>query len=286
MSTIAVKIVSSVNLGGAHKLHANYKMEIVMDGQGWVLYRRFSAFENLHRNLVSNYGEEKVKQLGLVFPEKYYTGSIAGTLKYIVDIRTVQLQQYIDKLLSVEGTTSISSVGLFFDFENKGVSGLQVQLGQSKILKETFAQTKYVKNYLGVWGASFVVLLKSGSIVVLPSMYDNVSKAEVNMMLGNNAATIVPTAAHNMVTITENATGHRLMISFSTPAEAAFWIRTLSDFSVSTSVAQDTRANTQETNRRNAALTAEQNSRRQPTEVVRAAGTGNTVDELSAAFGI
>ncbi len=171
MSTPNVKVIGSINLGSVHRIHADYKLEVSLNEQSWILYRRYSAFENLHRSLITTYGEEKVKQLNLEFPEKLYTGSIAGSMKFIVDKRITQLQQYIDKLLSIDGTSSISAVMVFFDIQNKGLSGLQVQLGGNKVLKETFAHTKLIKNYVGAWGTSFIALLSSGSIVVLGSMY-------------------------------------------------------------------------------------------------------------------
>ncbi len=79
------------------------------------------------------------------------------------------------------------------------------------------------------------------------------------------------------------------MISFSTAAEAAFWIRSLSDFSVSTTMAGDTRdtVRSQEAaNQRISARAAADAKARQKPNDLRAAGTGNTVDELSAQFGI
>lgn len=285
MPVIEAKIVGSVNLGGVLSLHVDYKVDVKVDGTSWSVYRRYSAFENLHKNLTANYGEDKMKELNLLFPEKSYSGSIVGTFKSYVAQRTQQLQNYLNTLLGIEGTGDIAAVGVFFDLENKGISGMQIQLGPQKILKESFARTKFIKNYVGTWTTSFVVVLTSGNVVVLPSMYDNTSKAECNINIAKGSASVVPTARNNSITITEIATGYRLKIAFSNSAESAFWIRTLSDFSVSTSVAADTRTASEKA-QQTAAAEKRASAKNQPVEHLRDKGTGNTVDELSAAYGI
>lgn len=285
MPVIDAKIVGSVNLGNVLNLHVDYKVDVKVEGTAWSIYRRYSAFENLHKSLTTNYGEEKMKELNLLFPEKSYSGSIVGTFKSYVTQRTQQLQNYLNTLLAIEGTGDIAAVGVFFDLENKGISGMQIQLGPQKILKESFARTKFIKNLVGAWTTSFVVVLTSGNIVVLPSMYDNTSKAECNINISKGAASVVPHARNNTITITELATGHRLKIAFSTSAESAFWIRTLSDFSVSTSVASDTRSANEQA-KQSAIAEKRASVKNQPVEHLHDKGTGNTVDELSAAYGI
>ncbi len=286
MSRLNAKIVGSINIGGALNVHADYKVEIIWNGSAWCIYRRYSTFEGLHASLVSNYGADKVKALNLNFPDKSYSGSTMGSLQYFVEKRIVLLQQYLDTLLAIDGTIEISAVKVFFDLNNKGLSGLQVQLGGNKILKETFARTKLIKNLLGTYGTSFVALLKSGSVVVMQSMYDNLSNAEININITGGSAIVIPKAKDNVVHITERATGNRLFISFSTPAEAAYWIRAISDFSVSTSVGTDARVEAESRRKQQEAERRNPRSNTAPTEHLKAAGTGNTVDELSAAFGI
>ncbi len=274
MSSIDAKVIGHINL--IHKTH--YKIEIMYNGYQWFLYRRFSDFDTLHKNILKSFTLEQLKLSPITFPDK----ALASTFKFIIDKRIIELNEYIKKILSYENMDSNEYITTFFDVENKGVSGLQVQYGENKIAKETFAKTKCNKTYHLLWTTNFIVLLKTGELLILNSIYDNTSKAEMNLIVSD--CTITPKARNNSIIITDkNKEGFKLIISFSNAQEVAYWIRALSDFSVSTTVQADTKSHNEVMKRKSQTQAAEQHAahRQANVEHIHAKGTGNTVDQLS-----
>lgn len=187
MSGVTVKIIGHLQWGKGVSYHTVYKLLVNKDGTEHIVYRRYSEFILLQQeldNIIEN--EEMVKQLNDLLPEKVIGGSFSGTVAPVIKSRMKSLDQYLSVLFTVDEIEINNIVITFFDFNNKGVSGIALQVGQSKILRETFAETKLCWNSIGLWGTNFVVLLNTGTLLVLKSIYDNTSSAKINMSLINN----------------------------------------------------------------------------------------------------
>lgn len=285
---ITIKILGTINVGSGTQFHTEYKLDITINDKRWILYRRYSAFEDLHTKLLVDPGEEIMT---VSFPEKIYVGSYFSTVKQITADRHSKLQQYLDAIIIVEEITDSKAFSDFLDCDHLGLSGVIKELGAERVLKEGFIRTRITKNLpgiLGVWSTNFVVLLSSGSIVVVNSVYDDSSKAICRMALVNGQTTVTPTATNNMIAIESKLDKTKLCFCFSTPEESVFWLRKISDFVLNTAYTEDylkKEAQTKQSEHTRAQrekevyVTSKQ-------EHIHAKGTGRTNDDLSAMVGI
>lgn len=308
-TSIELKLIDSFNVGGGLDYHTDYKLSVTKDGEMWNVYRRYSSFEGLHKMLIEALGEERILELGLVFPDKAFLGSSFGTFRSVVEERIKNLRIYLNSLMAISEIADNRILHIFLDCDNKGISGMQVELGASKILKESFVKTKIFQKF-GFWCIRFVVLLRTGTLLVLNSMYDGLAKPLVRIELTNTRDVIViPRAADNGISISSKSSGRRIMLSFSGAAEAAFWIRSISELSTTMDYVLPTEKQTkprsftssQDRNSNNinsrhsstsfSSVTGFRTAKAAepslvPAKQIRAAGTGNTEDELSTMFGI
>lgn len=285
---ISVKVARSINVGSGISYHTDYLLEISINGKIWSLYRRFSAFEDFHKKLLVEIGPEI--PFGVKFPEKIYVGSYFGTLNLVTSDRITALQQYLDAVIIVEDAVDSRSLSDFLDCDHLGLSGMTRELGADRVLKEAFVCTRISKNLpevLGLWCTRFVVLLSSGSVVVLNSVYDDSVKAITRLALVNGQTTVTPIAAGNVITIASSLDKSKISLSFPTQADSVFWLRKLSDFVLNTEFSADHQKNVDATKQQEAAERARQQQlAAQNQEHIHAQGTGNTTDDLSAMLGI
>lgn len=285
---ISVKIVRSINVGSGLSYHTDYQLEVTVNEKKWGLYRRFSAFEDLHRKLLVELGGETV--FTVKFPDKYFVGSYIGTFSVLTTERSGSLQQYLDAILIIEDAVDSAPLTQFLDCDHLGLSGVHKELGSERILKESFVTTRVTKNIpdmLGLWCLRFVVLLSSGSLVVLNSVYDDSSKAIARMALVNGQTTVTPQASGNVIVIGSNLDKTKISLSFLTQAESVFWLRKLSDFVLNTEFSTDQRRSVETQKQQSAAARLRQEQQAaQHQEHIRAKGTGHTEDNLSTLLGI
>jgi len=317
MSSVTVKVVSSVNIGGGLRYHSEFVLEVtdhLQQGATWTLYRRYSAFESLHYRVFQLLGEERLKEIGLQFPEKVHAGSILGTLKAITDERVNQLQQYIDVLVNVVEMEEILRnervLPAFLDFDHRGISGAEIELGRDKILQQGYMQVRLSRKFafLGLWSVQYVVLLNTGYLVVLHSMYDRVSTSSVlSQPIATGKCLVVPKAADNTIVVTSLENTSILTLAFNSPQESVFWIRALSNFcntteaptAVSSNSNRSGNNNASSSNTRSSSTTISRatasnsntnennrNTSNSHVENVHAAGTGHTQDDLSNLLGV
>lgn len=294
--SIGAEIKGIFNFGGGLTYHTEYQIQVRYHDQSWLIYRRFSDFANLHKHFVALAGgEEQFAAKDIPFPEKSYLGSILSTDKSVTEQRKVELQKFLTSSFEISDYYEDAEVAKFLDVENKGVSGIQREFGADKILKETFCKVKIIKQLFSVvWSLYFVVLLKDGTLYVLQSMYDESSKALMVWSLNNVGVQVIPKAQNNTISISSTAHGQKLKLSLASAMEGAFWIRSLSDFATSTNFQQVASASPPPVTKAPSHLSSgsskssAQKMQQQPATVenVYARGTGNTVDELSAEFGI
>lgn len=155
MTDFIVKFVGFINL--CDKTH--FRMEVEdHNNNRWSIYRRYSEFYALNIKINALLGAPKVKTLGLNFPDK----TLGSTWKPVIDSRMVSLNTWLQLVLSLDEFSGNDDISSFLDSENKGISGLQKQYGQQKIVKESFAKTKYNKPFLFPAATNFIILLKTG----------------------------------------------------------------------------------------------------------------------------
>jgi hypothetical protein len=203
----------------------------------------------------------------------------------------VKLQQYLDSILIMEDIVESRPMTMFLDCDNLGLSGMVKELGAERVVREAFVETRITRNLpaaLGLWCNRFVVILSSGSIVVLNSVYDDSNKALLRMALVNGQTTVVPQASGNVIHITTTLDKTKLSLSFPTAADSVFWLRKLSDFVLNTQFAEDHQRGVADAKKQAAAKDkADREAHFTANTVhVRAKGTGQTEDELSATLGI
>lgn len=282
-------------MGGGFNAHTDYQIKVVQtttvneagssnDSQHWTVYRRYSNFQDLHSKLVNVFGQSSLDQMRLSLPEKSYTGSFLATSKVIVQSRKELLQDYLNSLMVAEPLTNNILINHFLDTENKGASGLCRQFGSAKIMKETFAKTCIFKSIEGLGWLRYVVLLRDGKLAVLRSKYDDMKDAQLLFDLTQGQIIMKPQSDRNGVLLISKST-KKLSISFDSNAESAFWIRTLADFCSTLDMPEKMRPPKIKT-QTNVTTTNNSSQSNSPVEEYRAAGTGNTEDDLSTQLGI
>ena len=131
------------------------------------------------------------------------------------------------------------------------------------------------------------MLLSSGSLIVLNSVYDDSSKAIVRMALVNGQTTVTPQTSGNVIVIGSNLDKTKISLSFPTQEESVFWLRKLSDFVLNTEFSADHRRSVEAQKQQSASARLRQEQQAaQHQEHIRAKGTGHTEDNLSSMLGI
>ena len=284
----AIRITGSFKIGGGFGIHTTYKTEMTYQNRTWSVYRRFAAFQTLYGSLRDRIGggEETMLELPVQFPSRRLVGTLGSTLSLIVNMRIEGLQAWLDCVLEKYGEDFASIFLLFGDADNRGDSGVHIQLGEGKIVKESFAKVKIAASVFSVWSTVYLAILKNGTLLVLDSIYDKVEDAVVNVNLADTDTMVIPKANICGVDVVSKSSGKKLKISFSSREESAFWIRAVSDFSTDMEYtpAAAAAALSNKTDKRSSSRAASTSQKK--TEHIKAAGTGNTEDELSALYGI
>lgn len=290
-----ISILGSVMWGGGLGLHAEYQLQVspLDTTASWTVYRRYSAFYNLHKKLVAKVGgEEKALEMGLLLPQANYLGSRWSTFSDTISQRKVELQKYLDVVLTKEELAENEDLMSFLDCAGKGISGIILDVGADNVLKESFVEAKVIKSFpLGMWAWSFVALLRDGSFCVFQSKYDKRDQAWSVWKINSDDVRVVPKAKDNSVTLSSTKHDQKVRIRLQSPEEYAFWMRSLSEYSSSASYQSLTdksreKVESVKQQKRSSKVSSPTNGSPMPEEHVHANGTGNTVDELSSMYGI
>jgi hypothetical protein len=161
-----------------------------------------------------------------------------STISSVLHHRIRRIQIYVNKLLKIPEIYSNAAFILFCDFKNRGASGIVTQVGKEKVLNEAIAYSKVEASgnffFFKFWKTFYLVLLKSGSIFVFESKYDNLDRAVCVISLTNDHVKIIPDFSNKdkcNVTIIAQRTLRKLTIRFDTQLEAAKWTKHASEFS-------------------------------------------------------
>jgi len=286
---VSARIIGSINVGSGLSYHTDYQLEVTVNDRKWIIFRRFSAFEDLHKKLLTELGGEN--KLSVKFPDKTSVGSYIGTLSVLTADRMSALQQYLDAIFIIEEAVDSKPLVDFLDCNHLGVSGILKELGSERVVKESFISTRISRNLpevLGLWCMRFVVILSSGSLVVLTSVYDDSSKAIARMALVSGQTILTPQAgAGNVIVISSRLDKTKISLSFPSQADSVFWLRKLSDFVLNTDFSADHQKGVEQQKQQEAARVQQQRLlAAQHQEHIHAKGTGHTEDNLSSLLGI
>lgn len=284
---LSIKIIGHFNVGGGiFSYHTEYQLQVAAEGSTWVIYRRFNHFSNLHLKLLSILGEDEAKTVLQPLPDKSPLGSYFSTSDSFTTSRKAGLQNYLESLVQINDENVRREVLVFVDVDGKGLSGAVKEFGANSILKEAFAKSRQ-GSIANLWSITYVVLLKDGRLFIMKSMYDESAKAVSQWNLRGGEIRVVPKASNNMISITSLKEDKKLLLSLTSAAEAAFWIRSISDFSLMSN--QQVISNVKEAaavQREQAKQASQHVQTNQRTENIKAKGTGNTTDDLSSMYGI
>jgi hypothetical protein len=283
--------MGSVCWGGGVNFHAEYHLQIVPEDStaSWTIYRRYSAFEKLHWCLFKKLGEEKMKEFDLVLPAKNYFGSRLNTFNDTMAQRKIELQTYLDIMLAKEEFSDDVDFFEFVDVAGKGMSGIILEVGADKVIREAFVRVKILKSFpIGIWEWCFLFLLRDGTLYVLSSKYDRRQKALATWMLTGQDVRVVPNASNYCIAVSSTKHDLKVKIRFDNVENASFWLRNISEFASSASYQNlvATKARHEQVKSPKKESYKVVNAVAEPTIDVHARGTGNTVDELSSMYGI
>ena len=295
MATMSAQIAGWAQVGGGPWRHAEYRLEVGFEGRTWVVYRRFSAFCDLDKSLREALGPEKAANPEVwtaELPAKIGSSAVSS-FQAVVELRLPTLQTYLDTVLAYDagGGERIAmekAFGIFFDLDNKGASGATQELGATAVVRESFARTRDARHLLTLWHNYFIAVTNRGVLYVLKGLYDKPSEAVMSIPLVDSNLKVVAKQG-DALQVDLVGDQRSLMLRFTSPNEAAAWMRVLADF-VTPPPATRLTAEQKKAKKREALQeerkTAELRKAELPVENVRAKGTGNTTDELSQVYGM
>jgi hypothetical protein len=200
-------------------------IEVNHEGDSWIVYRRFSAFDAFHQALGGLIDNTAYSYLTKAFPEKEM-GSLMGTLGFFVDGRFPRLQRYFSLLLLHPVIKENPMFHSFLDFDGRGASGAIRSLGPKSVLKHGFVKISDPALANLIWYNKYVVLTQTGMLYTMQDFYD--SEAAGDMLDLVKCTRVGGNLADAQVELHFGTTS--VFLRFESRDEVASWMRTLSDF--------------------------------------------------------
>ena len=218
-----------------------------------------------------------------LLPEKGQMGSLFNSFDMVVKERLIGLRNYIQRLQQLSGISQVPQFLDFLDMEHKGISGFRRVMGNSQVLKESYAETSRGNfDFMGVyiWATHYVGLTKRGVLHVMRTLYDEPNAALMKIDLRSIDVRVGGDVGARVIHVMNG--DNKVFIKFSTVDDFSSWLRQVSDFGVHTA------SSAASVGRINAAKNAPVARDTAPVreQHVRSKGTGNTDDELSAMYGM
>ena len=218
-----------------------------------------------------------------LFPEKGQMGSLLNSFDLTVKERLIGLRNYMQQLQQLPGINQLPQYLDFLDVEHKGISGFRRVMGNSQVLKESYAETSRGNfDFMGVyiWATHYVGLTKRGELYILRTLYDEPNAAVIRIDLRSIDVRVGGDVGTRVIHVMNGDT--KVFIKFSTMDDFSSWLRQVSDFGVHTA------SSAASVGRINAAKNAPKTRDITPVQEqhVRSKGTGNTDDELSVMYGM
>ena len=106
-SKLNAEMKGSAVWGEGVSQHTVFLIKVEFEGDKWIVFRRFSAFEALHEAIRGNVDASIRSYLTANFPEKEF-GSFFGTFSFVVDKRIQALKRYLGLLIMHPQNWSVS----------------------------------------------------------------------------------------------------------------------------------------------------------------------------------
>jgi hypothetical protein len=288
--SIKTDIKSTVSLGGGIGSYIAYKIDVTQSGEGgnksWAVFRRFKDFTAFHERLLGNYTKEVLEAAGVVLPE--HTLGIGKTLSHVIKKRMQGLQEYLEKMLTLEEIYTHNFVTGFFDMTNNGKSGAIKELGAKSVLIENFGYCKPCTKIVEFWHSVYLVLTKAGTLYVFKNYDDGIFQAFINFPIaGRDIHVEARAGSRNIEMICEATAPNRVIINLNSDMEVASWLRAIADFGTKGGAGA---AFVRQSGSSPASTPAKGATNGAPMQAsgpeIHARGTGHTADELSAMYGV
>lgn len=233
MSKIVCEIKGVIFLGGGRTYHAEYDIAVTYNEEEWSVLRRFREFNNLYQHLATRAGGgEALAMKGITFPEKSMFGSYLSTDSGTIENRKRDLQKFLTGVFETNEFSEDLEVLNFIDSKNKGVSGINRDLGPQRIVKETFCDVLISGKLPGlIWSRCYVALTVDGYLYVMQSKYEESHESLASWCLTTPGVTV--TAKGPAIQIAASTHPLKLKLAFKSGPDTTFWIRTMSDFAMS-----------------------------------------------------
>jgi hypothetical protein len=293
-----VSITSTTEAGGVVK-HTLYRVEVSFAGQSWVIWRRYKQFAGLNDALteaVSIGGDDNDKEV--------FFNQVANSLppktipsgKDVVAARVVSLHTYLCNLLQFRPSVTIKpkvekSLNEFYDFANKGASGLAVAFPQEEkaILRENFLRIRLTNSLF--YGNYYVGLSKDKVLYVCKKIYDSPRDATLVIYMDKQGGRLQPSFQGQTVVSLKNGDDIDINFEFDNKADAASWFGALGAACVGDVIERISPEKRREQhaaneNKKMEAQRAAKEASRGPTQNITLGTVGNTVDAMSSEYGV
>jgi len=222
---LSAELKGSEVWGGGVNQWTVYVIEVRLDDNSWVVYRRYSSFEALHNAMSSRVDAMTRTYLNKNFPEREL-GSFFGTFGFTVDKRVQVLKRYLGLLLMHPQLVTDPILMSFLDTEDKGICGVARAVGVNGVNLEGFVDMSLPDYANLVWTTCYMVLTKDGKLYALEDIYFPVEQAflTVDLKLGGK----VSGTTDKCDITTGGSSSKSFSIKFKKEGTLASWIRALS----------------------------------------------------------
>jgi len=296
-SLLPVLITNWTPVGGVFK-HIEYKMEINLEGAYWEVYRRYSDFAHLNKNVRLTLGDLWCQQNGFKpeLPGKELPYAINGD---IVDKRIPLLNEYMSAMIGFTPPDDKKNLiknllRAFLDMDNRGKSGVRVSMEQQTsrggpgvtVQRESFALVSRPTTYNLIYQACFIALTSHKVLYICSKVYDRASQAKHVLALdtGGFSVKAVSQTRFDLKSKTETYN-----FCFINENDAAHWMRAVGEATLQQTMVRATEASRRENMQRQQ---AEETAQRKAAEQLRPqqheyhGSVGGTSDQLSMQFGV
>ena len=275
-----------------------YKIEINLEGAYWEVYRRYSDFSHLDKNIRMTLGDIWCEENNFKpkLPGKDLPYAISGDT---VDKRIPLLNDYMSEMLGFTPPEDKKNLvknllRAFLDMDNRGKSGIRVsmelQAGRggpaNTVLRESFALVSRPTSFNLIYQACFIALTSHKVLYVCSKVYDRAPQAKHVLALdtGGFSVTAVSQTRFDLKSLTET-----FQFCFINENDAAHWMRAVGDATLQQTMARTTEASRRSDMQR---AQAENEATRKAAEGARPqvheyhGSVGGTTDQLSTQFGV
>jgi len=292
-----VKITDWTPVGSIFK-HAEYKLEVNLDGSFWEVYRRYSQFVTLDNAIRALLGAIQIQESNYspTLPGRDIPGWLTETL---VKKRIAILNQYLTEIVAYnppdQHKESIRTlIRDFLDTEYRGKSGIRLSLenkkgsGHISIIRESFNLVARPKTYNMIYQGCYTAISSSKVLYICSNFYDSDTDAKHTIKLDSGGYKVESVDDKNF-----NLIGNNLFLSwkFHKSDDCAHWMRTIADATLDPVVERSTETSRRAEQQRiqqqmDAEAQAKSDAAIREATIKHEQRPGNKVDMLQNEFGV